>query len=196
MIPSPPSCGSCNDGCKRGCNSGCKDVEDGGSHRLGDYPGNGENLLENEDGGRGMFATISGSHSSPDPAPLETHSDRLHGRSTLCVSGLVANEKIEHGDSSAYPEISSVSTSIFLSWCLQPPLQPGCKRCTSTERRPPLRALWGLLQARPRRISQILPGLPDIVLPLPPRRKCYKWIHVITDLLSIWYKHFPQDSQK
>jgi len=47
-------------------------------------------------GVQGSFATNSRSHSSPDPAPLEEHRDRMHDRGVPCVPGLVANEKIEY----------------------------------------------------------------------------------------------------
>ena len=124
----PPSGGSCNDGCKQGCNSGCKDVEGGESRRSEEDSGNGEDLLENEDEGKGMFATVSGSHSSPDPAPLEMRHDRMDDRSTLCVSGLVANEKIENDDSPMYPNISRVSTSIFSHGVCNPLCNPVCNR--------------------------------------------------------------------
>ncbi len=128
----PPSGGSCNDGCKQGCNSGCKDgckdVEDDESHRSKEDSGNGEDLLENGDGGKGMFATVSGSHSSPDPVPLEIWHDRMDDQSTLCVSGLVANEKIENYDSSMYPKIGRVSTSIFSQGVCNPLCNPVCNR--------------------------------------------------------------------
>ena len=128
----PPSGGSCNDGCKQGCNSGCKggckDVEGGESRRSEEDSGNGGDLLENEGERMGMFATISGSHSSPDAVPLEDYPDRLHDRSTLCVSGLVANKKIENDDSLMYPNISNVSTSIFSHGVCNPLCNPVCNR--------------------------------------------------------------------
>jgi len=107
----PPSGGSCNDGCKQGCNSGCKEFEDGSSPLGGEISQNGDGTTEIDDGDPGSFATISGSHSSSDPAPLEEHLGRLHGRSMLCFSEKVANEKVKTDDPLTYQKASSLSRS-------------------------------------------------------------------------------------
>lgn len=107
--PPPPSGGSCNDGCNSGCNSGCKEIEGDVSPQNDEISWDGGDIEKIDDGDPGSFATISGSHSSSDPAPLEEPQDRLHDRSTLCVSEKVANEKVENDDPSTYQKISSVS---------------------------------------------------------------------------------------
>ena len=129
---SPPSDGGCNDGCKQCCNSGCKggckEIEGGDSPQNGESSRNGDDAAKIDDGDPGSFATISGSHSSPDPAPLEERPERLHGRSTLCVSEIVANEKVEYDNLSTYRKTSSISTSKSSHVVCNPLCNPVCNR--------------------------------------------------------------------
>ncbi|RXE56042.1 hypothetical protein ABH15_07555 [Methanoculleus taiwanensis] len=112
----PPPDGSCNTGCKQGCkggcNSGCKEIEGEGSGQSGDNSGNRGVSKEIDRGDPGSFATISGSHSSPCLTPPEEQPDRVPDRSEPCVSGMVANENIENGNSSGNAVTPGVTKSL------------------------------------------------------------------------------------
>ncbi|MDD3071707.1 MAG: hypothetical protein PHX88_10995, partial [Methanoculleus horonobensis] len=112
--------------CKGECKGGCKEIEGGSSQRSDGKWINREIPAEIDHDVQGSFATDSGSHSSPDPAPREEHHDRMHDRSVPCVPGLVANEKIEHEnltanrknlDTSKSSSVKSVCTPICTPLC-------------------------------------------------------------------------------
>lgn len=99
----PPSDGSCNAGdacCKEECKDGCKEIEEGENEQGGEDGRNGSDPAEMNKDSQRSFATNSGSHGSPDPAPRETHRERMQVRSVPCGSRTVANETIENVDSS------------------------------------------------------------------------------------------------
>jgi hypothetical protein len=127
--PSDNGCNDgCNDGCKQGCKGGCKEIEGGSSPQNGEIPLNDEDTARIGAGDPGSFATISGSHSSSDPASLEEPPHRVHHGSTLCVSERVANEKVENDDILMYQKMSSVSKSIFSQGICNPLCNPLCNR--------------------------------------------------------------------
>jgi len=65
-----------------------------------------------------LFATSSGSHGSPGPAPQEIHRERLQVRSIPCGSRTVANETIENGNSSMNQKhLSAVKSSSAKRLC-------------------------------------------------------------------------------
>jgi len=104
--------------CKGVCKHECKEIE-GGSSQLGEGDlMNKEILAEINHGVQGSFATNSRSHSSPDPAPLEEHRDRMHDRGVPCVPGPVANETIEHDDLTVnQKKLNALSGSSVKSVC-------------------------------------------------------------------------------
>lgn len=96
--PSDGSCNCCNPCCKGECKHSCKVIEVENCEWKEADCGNGGFSKEISHDSQRSFATNSGSHSSPDFTPQERHLDRVHVRSVPCVSGTVANEKIENGD--------------------------------------------------------------------------------------------------
>ena len=112
--PSPPSDGSCNAGyacCKEECKDGCKEIGEGGNEQSGEDEGNGSDPAEMDLDSQRSFATSSGSHSSPGPAPQEIHRHRMQVRSVPCGSRTVANETIENCDPSSNQKHLSALTS-------------------------------------------------------------------------------------
>ncbi len=108
----PPPDGSCNTGCKQECKGECKEIEDTGSQQDGEDSENGCNTEEIDRGDEGSFATLSGSHGTPEPTPPEERPDRLHDRSGPYVFGTVAADKIETADSTrdlTFPDVSRSS---------------------------------------------------------------------------------------
>jgi len=110
----PPSGGSCNTGyvcCKGECKGSCKEIAEGENEQKGEDWGNGSDPTEMNQDSQRSFATSSGSHDSPDPAPQEIHRRRLQVRSILCGSRTVANEKIANVDSSMNQKYLNAATS-------------------------------------------------------------------------------------
>lgn len=78
-----------------------KEIEEGDSQRDETDLMNGEILSGIDRGDQGSFAAKSGSHSSPDPVPLEEHLVLVHGQEVPCGSRLAANKKIERANLSS-----------------------------------------------------------------------------------------------
>jgi hypothetical protein len=99
---SPPSSGgSCdtrNPCCKGERKHSCKEIEEGESPQGGKISRNGDDTAKIDAGGPGSFAAKSGSHSSPDPVPLEGYLDPVQKQEVPCGSRPAANKKIERAD--------------------------------------------------------------------------------------------------
>jgi len=87
--------------CKGERKHSCKEIEEGDSQRDETDLMNGEILSGIDRGDQRSFAAKSGSHSSPDPVPLEDHLDPVHGQEVPCGSRLAANKKIERANLSS-----------------------------------------------------------------------------------------------
>jgi len=125
----PPSGGSCNmrDPCCKGVRKhSCKEIGDGDSEHKGGSSGNEGVSREIDHGDQRSFAANSGSHSPPDPAPLEGHRDRVHERRVPCVSGPAANEKIENDDLTTNRKNNDVSKILHARSVCAPICAPLC----------------------------------------------------------------------
>ncbi len=87
--------------CKGERKHSCKEIEEGDSQRDEADLMNGEILSGIDRGDQRSFAAKSGSHSSPDPAPLEEHPDPVQKQEVPCGSRPAANEKIERANLSS-----------------------------------------------------------------------------------------------
>jgi hypothetical protein len=87
--------------CKGERKHSCKEIGKGDSQRGETDLMNGECVSKIDRGDQRSFAAKSGSHSSPDPVPLEEHLDPMHGQELPCGSRPAANKKIEHADLSS-----------------------------------------------------------------------------------------------
>ena len=147
---SPPPSGDglqhLNPCCKGVCKQGCKEI--GGESSQWSEGGlmNKEISGEIDAGDPGSFATNSGSHSSPDPVPLEEHPDPVHGRGEPCVPGLVANEKIELEYLAANRKNLSASKSSIVKSVCTPLCTPLCN--TGATAANGVRPLSGVLDPR------------------------------------------------
>ncbi|MDN7023586.1 hypothetical protein FGU65_01510 [Methanoculleus sp. FWC-SCC1] len=147
----PPPDGCCNTGCKQECKGVCKgvckEIEEECSGHSGDESGNNEDLVEIDRDDSRSFATISGSHGTPDLTPPEEQPDRVHEPSKLCVFGSVANEKIENGNVSRnlnFPDVSKSSLAKSVCTHVCTPLCNTMYNSVAT----PVRPLPGLLDHR------------------------------------------------
>ena len=117
----PPSDGSCNTGdacCKGECKGGCKEIAGSKNEHNGEDLENGSASAEMNQDSQRSFATSSGSHGPPDPAPREIHRERMQVRSVPCGSRTVANEKIANVDSSMnHKYLNAVMSSSAKSVC-------------------------------------------------------------------------------
>ncbi len=87
--------------CKGERKHSCKEIGKGDSQRDETDLMNGETLSKIDRGDQGSFAAKSGSHSSPDPVPLEEHLDPVQKQEVPCGSRPAANEKIERANLSS-----------------------------------------------------------------------------------------------
>ena len=132
--------------CKGVCKQECKEIEGGSSQWSEGNLMNKEINAETDAGDPGSFATNSGSHSSPDPAPLEERPDRMHGRGEPCVPGPVANEKIEYECLTANQKNLNASKSSSVKRVCTPLCTPLCN--TGATAANSVRPLSGVLDRR------------------------------------------------
>ncbi len=132
--------------CKGERKHSCKEIEEGDSQRNEGDLANGEILSKIDRGDQRSFAAKSRSHSSPDPVPLEGYLDPVQKQEVPCVSGLVANEKIEHEYLKANQKNLNASKSSIVKRVCTPLCAPLCS--TGANAANYVRPLSGVLDPR------------------------------------------------
>ena len=159
----PPSGGSCNaaDACCKGeCKDGCKEIAADENEQRGEDGGNGSDSAEMSQDNQRSFATSSGSHGSPDPAPREIHREHVQVRSVSCGSRTVANERIENGDSSTNRKHLNAVTSLSAKSVCNTVCTPLCNTVTTAAKG--VRPLSGVLDPKAFARVQVEIGRCDI----------------------------------
>ncbi len=132
--------------CKGERKHSCKEIESANNGQEEDCFSNEEISAEIDRGDQRSFAAKSGSHSSPDPVPLEDHLDPVHNRSVSCVFRSAANEKIERADLTANRKNYSVSKIPHAKSVCAPVCAPLCS--TGATAANGVRPLSGVLDPR------------------------------------------------